>query len=139
MADPYVDTDVIIRLLTGDDPGKQQRAASLFEKVERGELVVAAPDTVIADAVFVLSSPRLYGLPREQVAALLSPLVRLPGFRVTGRRTVLRALAVYGHGPIKIDFGDAMVLASMQQSGSQSVYSFDADFDKFPGINRIEP
>ena len=55
MADPFVDTDVLIRLLTGDDLDKQARAATLFEQVEAGTLSVAAPDTVIADAVYVLA------------------------------------------------------------------------------------
>lgn len=56
MADAYVDTDVLIRLLTGDDLAKQAAAAALFERVERGELTLAAPDTVIGDAVYVLRS-----------------------------------------------------------------------------------
>lgn len=137
MADPFIDTDVIIRLLTGDDPNKQQRAAALFQRVEDGQLAVSAPDTVIADAVYVLASPRLYHLPRNQVAALLTPLVRLSGFRVKNRRSVIAALALYAS--TNIDFGDALIVASMQQAGSEIVYSFDADFDKVQGITRQEP
>ena len=76
----YIDTDVLIRHLTGDDQCKQARAADLFQAVAWGELVLAAPDTVIVDAVFVLSSPRLYHLSRARVSALLTPLVRLPAF-----------------------------------------------------------
>src|SRR5919204_2762662 len=129
MAYPFIDTDVIIRFLTGDDPAKQERAARLFEQVEQGNATLAAPDTVIADAVYVLSSPRLYNLPRQEVAALLIPLVRLSGFRVQNRRAVLAALNLYGYGATKLDFGDALIVASMAQSGSRSVYSFDADFD----------
>ncbi len=136
---PFIDTDVIIRFLTGDDLSKQERAARLFEQVEQGTLVVAAPDTVIADAVFVLSSRRLYNLPRHEVAALLIPLVRLPGFRVSNRRSVLAALNLYGYGPVKIDFGDTLIVASMQQNGSDTLFSFDADFEKISGINRQEP
>jgi predicted nucleic acid-binding protein len=135
----FIDTDVIIRFLTGDDPAKQERAARLFEQIEQGKLTVVAPYTVIADAVYVLSSTRLYNLPRHEVAALLIPLVRLPGFRVKDRRIVLAALAIYGSGATKIDFGDAMIAASMQQNGSETLYSFDADFDKIPGISRKEP
>jgi predicted nucleic acid-binding protein len=139
MAYPFIDTDVIIRLLTGDDPLKQQKSAKLFEQIEEGTLTVAAPDTVVADAVFVLSSPRLYKLPHQEVAALLLPLVRLPHFHVKNRRTVLAALALYGSSPAKLDFGDAMIAASMQQSGSGTLYSFDAHFEKLPGIIRQEP
>ena len=139
MTYPFIDTDVIIRLLTGDDPEKQEKAASLFEQVEQGSLTVAAPDTVIVDAVFVLSSPRLYKLSRQDVASLLIPLVRLPGFHVTNRRSVLAALVLYGYGQAKMDFGDAMIIAFMQQGGSRILYSFDTDFDKVSGISRQEP
>lgn len=67
MTDGFVDTDVIIRLLTQDDLKKQGEAATLFEAIKAGRLKVRAPDTVIADAVYVLSSPRLYKLPRSEV------------------------------------------------------------------------
>src|SRR5436305_9917093 len=92
-------TSVIIRLLTGDDPAKQARARAFFERIERGELTVQAPVTVIADAVYVLTSKRLYNLPREQVAALLTPLVRLPGLHMQGHRSVLAALQLYATTP----------------------------------------
>jgi len=110
---PYIGTDVIIRLLTGDDPAKQAAASALFERVEQGSLTIAAPDTVIADAVPVLASPRLYNLSRAQVAPLLTPLTRLSHFRVQNRRTVLEALRVYGTTG-GLDFGDALLVAMMQ-------------------------
>ena len=75
MSDPFVDTDVLIRLLTGDDPAKQAASSALFERVQSGELTLVAPDTVIADAVYVLSSRRLYNLPRLEVQELLSAFV----------------------------------------------------------------
>jgi len=137
VSDPYVDTDVIIRLLTGDDLAKQAASTTLFEAVERGEATVTAPDTVIADAVYVLASPRLYNVPRSEVAAMLSRLLRLPGFRVKNRRVVLAALALYGSR--NLDFGDAMIAAAMRQDGSRELYSYDAGFDRLPDITRREP
>ena len=137
MTTPFIDTDVIVRLLTGDDPEKQASSASLFEQVQAGTLEAAAPDTVIADAVYVLSSPRLYNLPRSEVRELLTPLVRLKGFKVKNRRVVLKALDLYGS--MNIDFGDAFIAASMEQAGSKIVYSYDTDFDGITGIERIEP
>lgn len=137
MTDPHVDTDILIRLLTGDDPAKQAAAAALFQQVEEGTLVVAAPDTVIADAVFVLSSKRLYNKPRAEIAAMLTALARLPGFHVANRRDMLRALSIYGGS--NLDFGDAMIAASAELSGASQVYSYEHDFDHIPGIQRIEP
>ncbi len=137
MSDPFVDTDVIIRLLTGDDSRKQAQAAALFEQVERGEVTLLAPATVIADCVYVLSSPRLYHLPRPEVAALLGTLLRLPHFQVDHRRTLRRALGLYVTD--RMDFGDAFIVASMQQAGSRAVYSYDAGFDRVKDIERLEP
>jgi len=137
MSIPFIDTDVIIRLLTGDDLVKQAAAAALFERVEQGTLQVAAPVTVIADAVYVLSSPRLYDVPRAEVRQLLTTLVRLPGFRVHNRRAVLRALDLYAS--MNVDFGDAFIVASMERASSEVVYSYDADFDRIEGITRRQP
>jgi predicted nucleic acid-binding protein len=137
MIDPFVDTDVIIRLLTNDDPTKQAEALHLFEAVEFGHLSLVAPDTVIADAVYVLSSPRLYHLERSEVHALLSPLMRLSGFRVENKRALTIALEVYASS--NLDFGDALIVASMQQRGTHGLYSYDAHFDHIPGLKRLEP
>lgn len=137
MSQPYVDTDVLIRLLTGDDPAKQSAARALFERVESGELSLRAPDTVFADAVYVLSSRVTYRKSREEVHDLLLPLLRLPGFRVQNRRTLLRALRIYAD--TNIDFGDAMVAAAAEGARARIVYSYDRDFDRFPRFSRQEP
>ena len=123
MSCPFIDADVIIRLLSQDDLAKQAEAA--------------APDTVIADAVYVLSSPRLYAKPCSEVAELLTPLVRLPGFRVRNRRIVLRALDLYA--AINLDFSDALIVASMERANSDILYSYDTHFDRIPSITRRSP
>lgn len=137
MTQPFVDTDVIVRLLTGDDPQKQEAAKTLFERVERGDLALSAPDTVIADAVYVLSSPRLYHLPRAQVNDMLAALVRLPHFHVRQRAEVLRALELYA--TTHLDFGDLLIVASMEQEQEQTLYSYDKGFDRIRSISRREP
>ncbi|HEU5327132.1 MAG TPA: PIN domain-containing protein [Thermomicrobiales bacterium] len=138
MATPFIDTNILIRFLTGDNLRQQAAAARLLEQVERAEVTVTAPDTVIADAVFVLASRRLYNLPRPQIQALLTPLVHLPHFHVRNRRMLLRALTIFGD-TTRLDFGDCCILADMEQTGATQVYSFDGDFDGFAEITRIEP
>ncbi len=138
MTHPCCDTSIIIRLITGDDAAKQARASALFEQVEQRILSLAAPDTVIADAVFVLTSRRLYNLRRAEVAAKLTTLVRLANFHVENRDAVLRALNLFG-ATSHLDFGDTLIIAQMQQSGEQTVYSYDIDFDEIPGVTRREP
>jgi predicted nucleic acid-binding protein len=137
MTVPLVDTDVIVRLIAGDDPAKQAAAAALFQRVEDGTQALAAPETVIADAVFVLTSPRLYRMSRVDVAASLATLVALRHFHVRNRGQVLRALELFGS--TNLGFGDAMLIAMQEQESAPYVYSFDAHFDRVPGSLRREP
>lgn len=137
MDEAFVDTDVIIRLLTGDDPAKQAAAATLFQQVERGDVQLRAPVTVVADALYVLASKRLYAVPRAETSEMLSALVRLPGFHVSDRRTVLRALELYGANPV--DFGDALLVASMEHEGATVIYTYDGDFGRFPNVRGLQP
>ncbi|MGH9205379.1 MAG: hypothetical protein ACRD1G_02280, partial [Acidimicrobiales bacterium] len=51
-----------MRSLTRDDPAKQQAAFDLFNHIRNGELTAEAPETVIADTVFVLAALDLYAV-----------------------------------------------------------------------------
>ena len=138
MADAFVDTDVIVRLITRDDPAKAAAAAALFARVEIGQLRVAAPSSVIHDAVYVLGSPRLYALPRAEIRDALSALLGLSGFVVADRGVLLRALDVFV-ARRRLDFGDEMIVAAMAEAGATDLYSYDAHFDRVPGIERRPP
>ena len=133
----YIDTDVIIRFLTGDDPKKQVRASKLFEKVEQGKLYLLAPDTVIADVVYVLSSPRLYNLPREEIRDILFTLLRHTNFKVDNKVSLFAALDIYAS--INLDFSDSFIAAECKHSKIKTLYSYDHDFDKIPNLIRREP
>ena len=39
----------------------------------------------------------------------------------------------------RLDIGDALIVAEMRQGNSSTVYSYDTDFDRIPGIGREEP
>jgi len=92
---------------------------------------------VIADAVYVLSSRRLYHIARSEVRELLAPLVRLPHFRVQNEFCVLRALDIYA--ATNLDFGDTLIIAAMEQQSSHVLYSYDTGFERIQGIIRQEP
>lgn len=133
----FVDTDVLIRLLTNDDPKKRDAAALLFEKVNKGLLILSAPDTVIFDTVFVLSSKRLYNLPRLKVRDLLVALVRISNFKVSNKRALLDALDLFAS--TSLDFGDCFLASMVKKAKSGVIYSYDQGFDKIKGVVRKEP
>ena len=133
----FFDTNIIIRFLTVDDLKKQAAVAALFERIEKKEVILYAPDSVICDAVFVLSSPKNYNKSREEIRELLFPLVSLENLKIANRRTLLRALDIYATLPV--DFSDAFLKATMEAAQAQMIYSYDTDFDRFSDITRQEP
>lgn len=137
LEEAFVDTDVIIRLLTNDDVVKQKSASLLFQKVEKKKLILCAPDTVIADAVFVLSSIHLYHLPKAEIRDLLTSLIRLSYFHIENKQALLESLEIYA--TYNVDFGDAFLIASLREKHLQTVYSYDRDFDRISHLTRKEP
>lgn len=137
MADPFIDTNILIRFFTGDDMKKQAAAAQLLEAVEKGKMRVFVHLTVLADTIYVLCSPRLYNRPAAEVAAALIPWVRCPYFRMNNRSTLLHALNLFA--TTSLGFSDCLIASSMHQVHSLVIYSFDKDFDAISGITRKEP
>ena len=133
----YVDADIFLRFLTRDDPAKAERVKELLERAERGEVALLTSESVIAELVFVLSSPKLYNLSRERIRALLVPIVSLRGLKIASRSLLLAALDVYATTPL--DFVDALVGAHMEARQVTEVYSYDRHFDLVSGIRRLEP
>jgi predicted nucleic acid-binding protein len=135
----YLDTNPIIRLLTGDHPDHAAKARTMFERAGRGEFTLYLPEATVVEVVNVLSSPRLYKLPRAEVAAKLTKLFTLPGLHVPRKTTYRRALELWVQTPQVRDFTDALHVAHMERLKIPIIASFDADFDRFPGITREEP
>jgi predicted nucleic acid-binding protein len=130
-----VDTNVILRFLTGDPPALGARAKAVFDAVGRGELSVIVDEIVVAETVWVLSS--FYHHPPAAIARTLLQLLAYPGLEVPGKAALLQALDLFGSQGV--DFADALVAVHMQGQGVADIYSFDHHFDRLQGIRRVEP
>lgn len=133
----FIDANIFIRHLTQDHPRFSSACTALLTRVERGELIVTTSESVVTEVVQVLSSPRLYQLPRPRVSMLLTALLSLPGTKCPGRSVYLRALALYARE--NIDFPDCLTAAHMEQAKLTELYSYDTDFDRFEAIHRRTP
>jgi predicted nucleic acid-binding protein len=134
---PFVDTNLLIRYLTGDDPQKQAAVTELIEQVIASKLTLSVPITVITEAVFVLASKRLYSKSPAEVRSLLEPILNLPGLEIEGRARLLRSLELYTS--TNLNFGDCMIASAIEESGGTELYSYDTGFDQLPTLKRIEP
>jgi predicted nucleic acid-binding protein len=132
----FVDTNIFLRYLTRDDPEKAEACFQLMEKAKNGEASLTTSESVIAEVVFVLASPRVYALPRSEVRARLYPILALEGLRIPDRRKYFRALDLYANHAI--DFEDALTVADMEHRQIEELYSYDQDFDKLGNVKRLE-
>ena len=129
---PFLDTNVFLRHLRRDHPVFSQLASAIFDRIERGELVVRTADTVIFETVFSLQ--RGYKQPRPLIAAGVLPLIELPGVVLPGKRIYRRAFELYTNRPL--GFADSYHVALMERWGLSEILSFDTDLDSLPGISR---
>lgn len=111
-----VDTNVLIRLLTGDDPAQQSAARSLFENEQ-----IWIARTVLLETAWVLRS--LYGFEESEICGALTRLLGLPRVQVEEAQAVASALALAISG---LDLADALHLTS-RPDGAAFV-SFDKAF-----------
>lgn len=133
----FLDTNILLRHLTGDDPKKARACYHLLQRVERGEEIVVTSGMVVTEAVFLLHSPSHYGLPQERVRQLLEPLLDLRYIRLPNKPLFRRAFALYCDK--SISFTDAYNIAYMEARSVNEVYSYDTDFDRAEGVQRLEP
>ena len=135
----FLDTNVILRYLTKDDESKAEACYELFEQVRRGNVQLFTCEAVVTEVVYVLSSPRLsYQLSRAEIRARLLPILSMQGLTIPNKPIYIRAPDVYVAHP-QLDIEDAIAVAYMERIGVTQIVSYDRDFDRVEGIERIEP
>ena len=135
----FLDTNVILRYLTGDDDSKAGACYQLFQQVRRGEEELYTCETIIAEVAYVLSSSRgPYRLNHDEIRTRLLPILTLRGVKLSQKHLLLRALDLYAASPF-FDFEDALAVAHMEQRRITEIVSYDRDFDRIARLERTEP
>lgn len=133
----FLDTNIFIRGLTNDHAAWSERCRLLLTAIDQGREEATTSESVIAEIVFVLSSPATYRLSRRAIHELLEPILSMSHLRLRNRGLYMRALDIYAEH--KIDFEDALSIAHVEAHGHASIVSYDRGFDRVAGIRRDEP
>ena len=126
----FIDTNVVVRYLTGDDPGQAARARAV---IDAGNVFVNT--TVLLESEWVLRS--VYGLSRTEVAAALRAFAGLPGLSVESPAVLSEAL---DHAERGMDFADALHLGAAARC--EALLTFDLRFIEQAGevpVRVMEP
>lgn len=127
----FLDTNVLIRHLTGDPSAQAAKATRALQASE--ELLLA--DLILAELAYVLES--FYETPRRQVAETLRAVLGFAPVRVVDPALLQRAVEVYELH--RLDFADAYLVASAERSGVDRILSFDRGIDRVGTVRRFEP
>lgn len=116
-----LDTNVLVRYLTHDDPGQSGRASMIIEAaVTKGEKLLIHP-VVLCELVWVLETAYNYG--RKEVAETLDRILRTAQFTILDKEIVWSAWGDYQSG--KGDFADYLIGRSNRRFGAEHTVTFD--------------
>ena len=114
-----LDTSVLIRFITEDDPRQAAASRALLDAL--GETFFAS-DVVLVELVWTLR--RLYHFSRDETATVLQSLLDRTDFVVEDRQETQRAVRNMARGR---DFADALILSKARTKGCSRLATFDEE------------
>ena len=128
----FCDTNVLVRLVTNDPP-RQAAAVEAFLDGSGARILVT--DLVVAELCYVLTS--FHGLQKASAAERILSILAHPSVHVSSLGVLHDALRLWAW--TRLGFPDAYLAALDRQTEGTAVLSFDRDFDRIEGVERVDP
>ncbi|MEQ8404194.1 MAG: type II toxin-antitoxin system VapC family toxin [Oceanicaulis sp.] len=128
-----VDTNILVRLLTRDDP-VQHAAAVRFMTARSPQDPAYVCREVLIELVWVLG--QTYRYRRDEIAEALRGLLIAPDIVFEADADVKAALVAYRE-TAKLDFADAMIAAAARRAGASELVTFDKRAAALPGVRLL--
>ncbi len=123
-----IDTNVLVRLITRDDPEQPARAEDF---VARGAWV---SQLVLAETTWVLES--VYELAPQRIATALEMLLDHEHIALQGSEGIRAALQDFKKKP-KLGFSDCLIVHLARKAGHIPLGTFDKALSKIEGAKRL--
>jgi predicted nucleic-acid-binding protein len=128
-----LDTNVLLRPLTQDDPAQAAVVRALFQAAEEQGEHFHVSTIVLCEVCWIL---RGYDYSRAEIAEALEKLLATPLFEIQDRELVRRALREYRTG--RGDFADYLIGWQNRQAGCSDTVTFDGKLGRTPGFAVLE-
>jgi predicted nucleic-acid-binding protein len=115
-----LDTNIIVRYLTQDDPAQTRAATKLIESLSAEEPGFVAL-IVVAELAWVLQ--KSYGSTRDEIGKVLESLLRAKSLFVERTDLVWQAVRQFSAG--RADFSDCLVERCANAAGCEWTVTFD--------------
>jgi len=123
------DTNILVRVLLGDDPTQTAVAERHFIECTREDGVLVG-HVVLAELAWVMVSG--YGLSGAQVRERITSLIRTEGVFVPDLEVVLEALRRDASGSANLS--DYLILAGARSGGATTLRTFDKKLAREPDV-----
>ena len=126
-----LDTNVLLRYVTADDPAQTPRARGVLERAEAEGERCHVSVIVLCELVWNLRGQR-YGYSRTEIAEVLEALLETSLFQVQSKDLVRHAVRQYRES--SGDFADYLIGQLDRQAGYPETWTFDENLHPTPGF-----
>lgn len=127
-----IDTNILVRYLTQDDPVQSPRARHIMEERLTEERPGYINLVSLAETVWVLD--RSYAMPADAIAAIVHDLLRSTTILVQNERQVFTALSLFESGAAS--FSDGLIGALGAWAGCSTTLTFDRKAARLPDFEQ---
>jgi len=123
-----LDTNILVRYLTQDDPDQSRKATNEIEKGLSAEYMFFIADIVMCELVWVLETA--YRHDRREIVPVLENILRTKQFQFENKDLLWKSLAQYRNKAG--DFADHLIGQTGHKAGCCETLTFDAGLKNNP-------
>jgi len=123
-----LDTNILVRYLTQDDPDQSRKATNEIEKGLSAEYMFFIADIVMCELVWVLETA--YRHDRREIVPVLENILRTKQFQFENKDLLWKSLADYRNK--KGDFADHLIGQAGHKAGCCETLTFEAGLKNNP-------
>jgi predicted nucleic-acid-binding protein len=127
-----IDTNVLVRLFTQDDPIQSSRVDQLLQELSQSSLGFV-PSVVVIELQWVLRSR--YGVSNDQFASYIEQLLNSPEIVLEHEAALKQALSRFRS--TTADFADCLIERICWLSGCKRTVTFDSIAAKLVGMSEL--
>jgi len=128
-----LDTNILVRYLTQDDPVQSKRASELIERRLTEENPGFVSIVAMVETVWVLD--RSYGFAAREIVAAVERLLQIDVLIIENEQEVFKAMTVLKDG--KASFADAVIAELGLRAGCTRTLTFDHKAARLPEFELI--
>ena len=128
-----LDTNILVRYLTQDDPAQARKATDIFEKQLSTQKPGFVSIVTITETVWLLD--RAYGYSREEIALAIERMLQTDVLAVENEQEVFTAMTALKDGTG--EFSDALIATLGEKAGCSHTLTFDRKAARLRGFELV--